>query len=124
LITPNCQARVGGLRRKKRYGATGQPVWEKRKKNPRSPEIFDPVKRDLNVKGNDDNLRKPGTAIALSLFDKRQGAGLSSKTKTGRSGLFLCMEDDVSENAVELYIGRLRNILEGSSVQINNSAWF
>lgn len=75
---------------------------------------FDPVRGYLNVKGTTINLRNRELRL-LELLTNAKGRVFSKQKLVDR---LFSYEDDVSENAVEVYIGRLRKHLEGSSVQI------
>lgn len=75
---------------------------------------FDPVGGHLNVKGATLNLRNRELRL-LELLINAKGQVFSKQKLVDR---LFSYDDDVSENAVEVYIGRLRKHLEGSSVQI------
>ncbi|MGJ8610254.1 MAG: response regulator transcription factor [Octadecabacter sp.] len=75
---------------------------------------FDPVGGQLNVKGTILNLRNRELRL-LELLMNAKGQVFSKQKLVDR---LFSYTDDVSENAVEVYIGRLRKHLEGSSVQI------
>ena len=57
---------------------------------------------------------QPRTAFVRA-FDKHEGLCFSKQKLVNR---LFSYDDEVSENAVEVYIGRLRKHLEGSSVLI------
>ncbi len=75
---------------------------------------FDPVGGHLTVKGNVINLRNRELRL-LELLINAKGQVFSKQKLVDR---LFSYDDDVSDNAVEVYIGRLRKHLEGSSVQI------
>lgn len=75
---------------------------------------FDPVGGHLNVKGTTLNLRNRELRL-LELLMNARGQVFSKQKLVDR---LFSYDDDVSENAIEVYIGRLRKHLEGSSVQI------
>jgi two-component system response regulator TctD len=75
---------------------------------------FDPVGGYLSVKGNTINLRNRELRL-LELLMNAKGQVFSKQKLVDR---LFSYDDDVSDNAIEVYIGRLRKHLEGSSVQI------
>jgi two-component system response regulator TctD len=75
---------------------------------------FDPVGGHLTVKGNVINLRNRELRLLEVLMNAR-GQVFSKHKLVDR---LFSYDDDVSENAVEVYIGRLRKHLDGSDVQI------
>lgn len=75
---------------------------------------FDPVGGYLNVKGTTINLRNRELRL-LELLMNAKGQVFSKQKLVDR---LFSYDDDVSENAVEVYVGRLRKHLEGSSVHI------
>ena len=75
---------------------------------------FDTLAGDLTVKGEHINLRNRELRL-LELLISSKGQVFSKQKLVDR---LFSYDDDVSENAVEVYIGRLRKHLEGSRVQI------
>ncbi|WP_293448745.1 response regulator transcription factor [Planktotalea sp.] len=75
---------------------------------------FDPVGGHLTVKGDVINLRNRELRL-LELLMNAKGQVFSKQKLVDR---LFSYDDDVSDNAIEVYIGRLRKHLEGSSVQI------
>jgi two-component system response regulator TctD len=75
---------------------------------------FDPVGGHLTVKGKIKNLRNRELRL-LELLMNAKGQVFSKQKLVDR---LFSYDDDVSDNAIEVYIGRLRKHLEGSSVQI------
>jgi len=75
---------------------------------------FDTLAGQLTVKGEEISLRNRELRLLELLMNPR--GQIFSKQKI-MDRLF-AYDDDVSENAVEVYIGRLRKHLEGSNVQI------
>lgn len=75
---------------------------------------FDPVGGHLNVKGTIINLRNRELRL-LELLMNAKGQVFSKQKLVDR---LFSYDDDVSENAIEVYVGRLRKHLEGSSVHI------
>ncbi len=75
---------------------------------------FDPVGGYLTVKGTTLNLRNRELRL-LELLINARGQVFSKQSLVDR---LFSYDDDVSENAIEVYIGRLRKHLEGSAVQI------
>ncbi len=75
---------------------------------------FDPVGGYLTVKKNVINLRNRELRL-LEILMNAKGQVFPKQKLVDR---LFSYDDDVSENAVEVYVGRLRRHLEGSSVQI------
>jgi two-component system response regulator TctD len=75
---------------------------------------FDPVGGYLTVKKNVINLRNRELRL-LEMLMNAKGQVFSKQKLVDR---LFSYDDDVSENAVEVYVGRLRRHLDGSSVQI------
>ncbi|MDF3415464.1 response regulator transcription factor [Sulfitobacter sp. M57] len=75
---------------------------------------FDTLAGHLTVKGNHINLRNRELRL-LELLITAKGQVFSKQKLVDR---LFSYDDDVSENAIEVYIGRLRKHLEGSRVQI------
>ncbi|MFQ3183636.1 MAG: two-component system response regulator TctD [Octadecabacter sp.] len=75
---------------------------------------FDPVGGYLTVKNNIINLRNRELRL-LEILMNAKGQVFPKQKLVDR---LFSYDDDVSENAVEVYVGRLRRHLEGSSVQI------
>ncbi|AGI68183.1 transcriptional regulatory protein [Octadecabacter antarcticus 307] len=75
---------------------------------------FDPVGGHLTVKGNVINLRNRELRL-LEILMNAKGQVFHKQKLVDR---LYSYDDDVSENAVEVYVGRLRRHLEGSAVQI------
>jgi len=76
--------------------------------------IFDPVSSQLTVRGAQIKLRNREFRL-LELFLNAQGQ-IFSKQKLADK--LFSYDEDVSENAIEVYIGRLRKHLEGSDLKI------
>ena len=75
---------------------------------------FDPVGGYLTVKENVINLRNRELRL-LEMLMNAKGQVFSKQKLVDR---LFSYDDDVSENAVEVYVGRLRRHLDDSSVQI------
>jgi two-component system response regulator TctD len=75
---------------------------------------FDPVGGYLTVRGNVINLRNRELRL-LEILMNAKGQVFPKQKLVDR---LFSYDDDVSENAVEVYVGRLRRHLEGSAVQI------
>ena len=75
---------------------------------------FDTLAGLLTVKGKQINLRNRELRL-LELLITSRGQVFSKQKLVDR---LFSYDDDVSENAIEVYIGRLRRHLEGSRVQI------
>ena len=75
---------------------------------------FNPVGGHLTVKGDVIDLRNRELRL-LELLMNARGQVFSKHKLVDR---LFSYDDDVSENAVEVYIGRLRKHLDGSDVQI------
>ncbi|MGB5865544.1 MAG: response regulator transcription factor [Sulfitobacter sp.] len=75
---------------------------------------FDAVGGLLTVKGTVINLRNRELRL-LELLMNAKGQVFSKQKLVDR---LFSYDDDVSDNAIEVYIGRLRRHLEGSAVQI------
>ncbi|WP_296418367.1 response regulator transcription factor [Pseudooctadecabacter sp.] len=75
---------------------------------------FDAVGGHLRVKGQPVELRNRELRL-LELLINAPGQVFSKQKLVDR---LFSYDDDVSENAIEVYIGRLRKHLEGSDVQI------
>ena len=75
---------------------------------------FDPVGGYLTVKENVINLRNRELRL-LEILMNAKGQVFPKQKLVDR---LFSYDDDVSENAVEVYVGRLRRHLESSSVQI------
>lgn len=75
---------------------------------------FDPVGGYLRVNGNSITLRNRELRL-LEILVNAKGQVFSKQKLVDR---LFSYDDDVSDNAVEVYIGRLRRHLEGSEVQI------
>ncbi|MBU2991676.1 response regulator transcription factor [Octadecabacter sp. 1_MG-2023] len=75
---------------------------------------FDTLAGHLSVKGKNINLRNRELRL-LELLITSKGQVFSKQKLVDR---LFSYDDDVSENAIEVYIGRLRKHLEGSRVQI------
>lgn len=76
--------------------------------------IFDPVAGYLTVRGEKVNLRNRELRL-LELFTNAPGRIFSKQKLADR---LFSYDDDASENAVEVYIGRLRKHLENSELAI------
>lgn len=75
---------------------------------------FDPVGGHLTVKGDSIDLRNRELRLLEMLMNAR-GQVFSKQKLVDR---LFSYDDDVSENAIEVYIGRLRKHLDGSAVRI------
>ena len=75
---------------------------------------FDPVAGHLTVGGEAVNMRNRELRL-LELFLNAPGQIFSKNKLTDR---LFCYDDDVSENAIEVYIGRLRKHLSASNLRI------
>lgn len=75
---------------------------------------FDAVSGLLRVNGNSINLRNRELRL-LELLIANKGHVFSKQKLVDR---LFSYNDDVSENAIEVYIGRLRKHLEGSQLRI------
>lgn len=75
---------------------------------------FDTLAGHLTVKGRNINLRNRELRL-LELLIAAKGQVFSKQKLVDR---LFSYDDDVSENAIEVYVGRLRKHLEGSHVQI------
>lgn len=75
---------------------------------------FDPVAGHLSVKGKVVNLRNRELRL-LELLISAPGQIFSKQKLVDR---LFSYHDDVSENAIEVYVGRLRKHLESSSLRI------
>jgi len=75
---------------------------------------FDTLAGQLTVKGMEISLRNRELRL-LELLMNAKGQIFSKQKLVDR---LFAYDDDVSENAIEVYIGRLRKHLEGSNVQI------
>ncbi len=76
--------------------------------------VFDPVAGHLSVGGKVVNLRNRELRL-LELFLNAPGRVFSKQKLVDR---LFSYDDDVSENAIEVYVGRLRRHIEGSDVSI------
>ena len=76
--------------------------------------VFDPVAGYLVVQGEAVKLRNRELRL-LELLVNAQGQIFSKQRLVDR---LFSYDDDVSENAIEVYIGRLRKHLEGSNLKI------
>ncbi|MBT5302831.1 MAG: response regulator transcription factor [Tateyamaria sp.] len=76
--------------------------------------VFDPVAGYLFVQGEAVKLRNRELRL-LELLVNAQGQIFSKQKLVDR---LFSYDDDVSENAIEVYIGRLRKHLEGSNLKI------
>ncbi|KPN64369.1 two-component system, OmpR family, response regulator TctD [Aliiroseovarius crassostreae] len=76
--------------------------------------IFDPVAGFLTVAGEAVNLRNRELRL-LEVFLNAPGK-IFSKSKL--SDRLFSYDDDVSENAIEVYVGRLRKLLSASDLRI------
>lgn len=76
--------------------------------------VFEPVAGHLSVGGEVVNLRNRELRL-LELFLNAPGQVFSKQKLVDR---LFSYDDDVSENAIEVYVGRLRRHLEGSDVRI------
>lgn len=75
---------------------------------------FDTVSGRLSVKGRSIDLRNRELRL-LELLIRAKGQIFSKQKLVDR---LFSYDDDVSENAIEVYIGRLRKHLEGSQLRI------
>jgi len=75
---------------------------------------FDPVGGHLTVRGDSINLRNRELRL-LELLMNARGQVFSKQKLVDR---LFSYDDDVSENAIEVYVGRLRKHLDGSAVRI------
>ncbi len=76
--------------------------------------VFDPVAGQLTVRGQDVALRNRELRL-LEVFLNAPGQLFSKQKLTDRLFSF---DHDVSENAIEVYVGRLRKHLEQSDLKI------
>jgi len=76
--------------------------------------VFDPIAGHLTVKGTAITLRNRELRL-LELFLNARGQVFSKQKLADR---LFSYDDDVSENAIEVYVGRLRKHLEGSDLKI------
>jgi two-component system response regulator TctD len=76
--------------------------------------VFDPLAGLLSVDGESVNLRNR----ELRLFELLVNAPGQVFSKQKLSDRLFSYDDDVSENAIEVYIGRLRKHLENSNLKI------
>lgn len=76
--------------------------------------VFDPASGQLRVGGKDMTLRNREIRL-LEVFARNPGQILSKAHLLDR---LFSYDADVSENAIEVYVGRLRKRLEGAGVQI------
>jgi len=76
--------------------------------------VFDPVAGHLTIKGQSITLRNRELRL-LELFLNARGQVFSKQKLADR---LFSYDDDVSENAIEVYVGRLRRHLEGSGMKI------
>lgn len=76
--------------------------------------VFDPVAGHLSVRGVDIRLRNRELRL-LELFINAPGQIFSKQKLSDR---LFSYDDDVSDNAIEVYIGRLRKHLAGSDLKI------
>ena len=81
---------------------------------------FDTVGGHLSVKGKVINLRNRELRL-LELLISARGQVFSKQKLVDR---LFSYDDDVSENAIEVYIGRLRKHLDGSKVRIKTLLGF
>ena len=81
---------------------------------------FDTVGGHLSVRGEVINLRNRELRL-LELLISARGQVFSKQKLVDR---LFSYDDDVSENAIEVYIGRLRKHLEGSKVRIKTLRGF
>lgn len=78
---------------------------------------FDPVAGSLTVAGRSVNLRNRELRL-LELFMNAPGQIFSKQKLVDR---LFSYDDDVSDNAIEVYVGRLRKHLEPSALRIRTS---
>ena len=76
--------------------------------------VFDPLAGHLSVKGQPVTLRNRELRL-LELFLNAPGRVFPKQKLSDR---LFSYDDDVSENAIEVYVGRLRRHLEGSDLKI------
>lgn len=76
--------------------------------------VFDPVAGSLSVKGEGVTLRNRELRL-LELFLNSPGHVFSKQKLSDR---LFSYDDDVSDNAIEVYVGRLRKHLERSDLRI------
>ena len=76
--------------------------------------VFDPLAGHLSVKGQPVTLRNRELRL-LELFLNAPGQVFPKQKLADR---LFSYDDDVSENAIEVYVGRLRRHLEGSDLKI------
>lgn len=76
--------------------------------------VFDPVAGSLSVRGTPVTLRNRELRL-LELFLNARGQVFSKQKLADR---LFSYENDVSENAIEVYVGRLRKHLENSDLTI------
>lgn len=76
--------------------------------------VFDPVAGHLSIRGQVITLRNRELRL-LELFLGAPGRVFSKQKLADR---LFSYDDDVSENAIEVYVGRLRKHLEASDVKI------
>ena len=79
--------------------------------------IFDPVRGSLNVAGQSVKLRNRELRL-LELFINAPGQLFSKQKLVDR---LFSYDEDVSDNAIEVYVGRLRKHLEPSRLRIRTS---
>lgn len=76
--------------------------------------VFDPTAGIILANGAERTLRNR----ELRLFEVFMGAPGQIFSKTYLMDRLFSFDDDVSENAIEVYVGRLRKKLEGSQVKL------
>lgn len=76
--------------------------------------LFDPSSGQLSHDGTDLTLRNRELRL-LEVFARNQGQILSKSQLLDR---LFSQDAEISENAIEVYVGRLRKRLEGAGVQI------
>ena len=76
---------------------------------------FDPVAGELRVRGSTVTLRNRELRL-LEMMIKSPGQIFAKQRLADR---LFTYDEDVSENAIEVYVGRLRKHLEGSGVKIS-----
>lgn len=76
--------------------------------------VFDPVAGQFSVHGEEVKLRNRELRL-LELFINAPGRVFSKQKLADR---LFSYDDDVSENAIEVYVGRLRKHLENSELKI------
>ncbi|SFF82178.1 two-component system, OmpR family, response regulator TctD [Roseobacter denitrificans OCh 114] len=79
--------------------------------------IFDPVRGSLSVAGQSVKLRNRELRL-LELFINAPGQLFSKQKLVDR---LFSYDEDVSDNAIEVYVGRLRKHLEPSQLRIKTS---